>query len=190
MIDTLDIKRNNISKKLAVLLPEIDPRVSWVEYIPRDALTTGQVLVAIGMINGCVKYIDVHKLSPFKLINKVMNAMDDYCPTVQFLNERQINAVSGDIALLAQDRAVVAKEALERIPELSDECCKRIVMKAQKDGVLPPFFPDNPDTYVTSKVLSDFLKSKEATFMDVQILSDLIKKELEKQLEAESLLER
>lgn len=179
----LDLHKNNIAKTLGKLLPEIDPNVSWADYIPGDALHTGTPLVAIGLQSGSVKYVDVSNKSPFKLVNEVLNAMDDYCLDVQFLNSRQVEEVAGDVALLAKDRAKVASETLEKLKhsKISMKECLAIVKEAQKLGVFPPFFPlTNGPNGIAPELLENFLKTNKATFVDTQILADLVDEQIKK----------
>lgn len=179
MFSNQDYQRNNIAKKLGGLLPEIDPRVLWVDYIPGDALRNGTPLIAIG-IDKTVKYVDISDLSPFKVVNRVLNAMDDYCLQVQFLNDRQVREIQEDLGNLALDRTEVASEALRllRVSGFDSTICTRIAVKAVEKGILPSFFPDNKEVEITSDILRHFLRNNRTTFMDTQILTDFIKEEL------------
>lgn len=181
-----DLQRNNIVKKLGALLPQIDPRVKWTDYIPEAVIHTGDALVAIGMDNGCVKYINISGKSPFKLVNEVLNAMDDYRLDVQFLNARQMKEIEADINMLAKDRAKVAADILEMLEEshLSNSDCLSIVAKAQSAGIFPEFFPETEELKgVTIDILKKFLKTNAATFIDTQIISDLVIEQIEKNKE-------
>lgn len=184
----IDLQRNNLTKKLGALLPQIDPKVCWVDYIPKDALKTGESLVAIGMKEGSVKYVNVTNKSPFKMINEVLNAMDDYHLEVQFLNARQMSIIADDIAILAKDRMKIANDTLAMLEEnyFSEEDCLEIIIKAQNAGIFPDFFPETENQVkVTSEMLERFLKTNQATFIDTQIISDLITEQL--QLHKENL---
>lgn len=183
----IDLERNKIVKRLGSLLPQIDPRVKWADYIPADCITTGQSLIAIGLTNGRVKYVDTTNKSPFKLVNEVLNAMDDYCLTTMFLNDRQMSVIENDIASLAKDRAIVAHEAFRvlALHNFTKEDCLEIITKAQKAEVFPAFFP-NTSPVVDKKMIEKFLKGYQATFIDTQIITELIKKQAEKYIELET----
>lgn len=177
----VDLQRNNIVKKLGFLLPQIDSRVIWADYIPGTAVKTGQSLVAIGIENGDIKYVDISKKSPFKLVNEVLNAMDDYCLEVQFLNSRQVSIIKEDIFLLAKNRAKIANETLIILREstLTPKECADIVRKAQELGIFPDFFPaTNKPEGISIEMLEKFLKTTAATIIDTQILSDLVKEQI------------
>lgn len=190
----IEIQNNNIVRNMGHLLSQIDPRVRWTDYIPADALHIGHSLVAIGMSNNKVKYVDVSEffdtrytackkmtkdLSPFKLVNRVLNAMDDYHLEVQFLTNHQLSFVTEDIAKLAKDRALIAKQTAD-ILRYENVDCAHIVYKAQELGIFPEFFPNQPDTEITGDMLADFIENCRATFIDTQIIAELVEEELEK----------
>ena len=115
-IDERDAKRNAIVKDMDSLLRKIDPRVTWIDYIPGKYISTNWDLVAIG-VDSKVKYVDVTGKSPFKLVNEVLNAMDDFRLDVQFLNNRQFAFVEKDLSQLAKIRSEerrVGKECRSR----------------------------------------------------------------------------
>lgn len=175
----IDLQRNAIVKKLGALLTQIDPRVKWADYVPGGVTKTGRPLMIIGTESG-VKYVDVGNLSPFKLVNEVLNAMDDYCLDVQFLNERQCREIEGDIAMLAKDRARVADHTLSMLSEsIEEKDCLAIVRKAQEAEVFPQFFPltEEPDG-ITTETIRKFLTTNSATFVDTQIIADLVEEQL------------
>lgn len=80
-----DIQRNEIVKELGRLLPKIDPRVSWAEYIPKSAGLPFPVIVIC--IENKLKFVEILPESHFKMTKRIINAMDDYCFDVQFLTD-------------------------------------------------------------------------------------------------------
>lgn len=166
-----DVLRNEITKKLSGLLPTLDPKISWVDYVPGDALVTRTPLVAIGFGDG-VKYVNVDGLSPFKMVNEVMNALDDYCLPVQFLGPRSLSVIQEDLERLAIDRTEVTANALSVMKSflLKDEDFEEIIRNASEMGILPKYFPDE-NAKAKKEVLREFLKHSRATFMDTQTLA-------------------
>lgn len=172
-LETDDL-RNRVTKELGGLLPTLDERILWTDYIPGSALRTNTPLVAIGYADK-VRYVDVSHLSPFKMVNEVMNALDDYCPQVQFLSPRQVAVLQEDLDQLALDRTQVVSDALHMMqnPAVTiDDCC-RIAKEASRIGIFPKYFPD-PDASASGNVILNFLRSRQATFMDAQMLTEML----------------
>lgn len=179
-----DVERNTLVKKLGGLLPAIDPRIEWVDYVPGTAVKTNTPLVVVGYADK-VRYVDVKGLSPFKMINEVMNALDDYHPQVQFLSERKLAVIEDDLERLAMDRMEVTDEALRILARktesdgkkrylLSKSDCSGITKLASEMEILPMFFPDK-EVLAGRNVLSEFLRHNRATFMDTQMLTDMLR---------------
>ena len=190
-IDEKILQNNNIIRNLGHLLSQIDPRVRWTDYIPGTALKSGHSLVAIGKKDCSIRYVDISDycdrkdigilrddLSPFKLVNRVLNAMDDYHLETQFLTQKQLNYIKDDIANLAKDRATIAKQTADLL-RFSNIDCFPIIFKAQELGIFPQFFPkDFKEEEITGDMLADFIENCRATFIDTQIIADLVEERI------------
>lgn len=187
-----DIRRNSIAKQLGGLLPQIDTNVSWVDYVPAKALSIGHSLIAIGMKDGRVKYVDIHKRDPFHLVGTVLNAMDDYNLEIQFLNAKQMKEIEHDLSVLATDRLEMAAKGLLMLEELSDEDKAEIVNAAIDYKIFPNFFPNKTqDTSVLAPLIEKFIVTNSATLVDTQILFNLIcGKSEEKKKSCENVVEK
>ena len=170
-----DVQRNTLVKKLGGLLPTLDHSIEWVDYIPGTAVRTNTPLIVLGYADK-VKYVNVKGLSPFKMVNEVMNALDDYCPQVQFMTPRQLREIQEDLERLAIDRTLVTKDTLAILEsgKLTPKDCTYVAKTASEMEILPSFFPDEK-AVADGKVLETFLKTSRATFMDTQMLADMLK---------------
>ena len=188
-INEKDTHRNAIIKDMDSLLRKIDPRVSWTDYIPGKYLSTGWDLVAIGVGN-TAKYVNVSDKSPFKLVNEVLNAMDDYRLDTQFLNNRQFAMIESDIMKLTKTRILLISNAKKLLNDLSNEDCLNILYQAQEKGYLPRLYLEDIENYNGSEaknLLMKDLETNKATLLDTMAISELIEtfylKEMESELE-------
>lgn len=105
-ITRTDMQRNEIAKDLRSLLPKIDPRVKWVDYIPEAAgLPFSVIAICVG---NRVKYVDIYSESHFKMMKRVINAMDDYCFDVQFLTDSKVSMINDTLAEIMERKTMVA----------------------------------------------------------------------------------
>lgn len=182
-----DIDKNKIIKDLGLLLPQLDSRVSWVDYIPRRKLSTNQDIVILGLKNGKVKYIDITGESHFDLVNKILNTMNDWNMENQFLNTKRTALIEPEIYRLSRQTSYLNNKILQALSnkEISNEECEDFVLKAQTYGVFPDFFIPNLSHEINVHTLSDFLKTNKSTFIDTELLSAIFENELENHIEKE-----
>lgn len=180
-----DIDKNKIIKDLGLLLPQLDNRVSWVDYIPRRKLSTNQDIVILGLKNGKVKYIDITGESHFDLVNKILNTMNDWNMENQFLNTRRAALIEPEIYRLSRQTSYLNNKILQALSnkEITNEECEDFVLKAQAYGVFPDFFIPNLSHEINVHTLSDFLKTNKSTFIDTELLSAIFENELENHME-------
>lgn len=180
-----DIDKNKIIKDLGLLLPQLDNRVSWVDYIPRRKLSTNQDIVILGLKNGKVKYIDITGESHFDLVNKILNTMNDWNMENQFLNTRKAALIEPEIYRLSRQTSYLNNKILQALSnkEITNEECEDFVLKAQAYGVFPDFFIPNLSHEINVHTLSDFLKTNKSTFIDTELLSAIFENELENHME-------
>lgn len=160
---------NLVVKDLDRVLRKIDDRVRWADYIPAEYLSTGQDLVAIGMNDGRTKYVDITNESPFSIVGKVCNTLDDYQIDKQFLNDRQFALVKDDICHVAKKRhdLVTATIELLQYGELNDEACLEIYDHAQMIGAVPESFPANSVNEEDARqIIIDFLQTDASSITD------------------------
>ena len=183
-----DIDKNKIIKDLGLLLPQLDSRVSWVDYIPRRKLSTNQDIVILGLKNGKVKYIDITGESHFDLVNKILNTMNDWNMENQFLNTRRAALIEPEIYRLSRQTSYWNNKILQALSnkEISNDECEDFVLKAQTYGVFPDFFIPNLSHEINVHTLSDFLKTNKSTFIDTELLSAIFENELENHIEKKS----
>ena len=183
-----DIDKNKIIKDLGLLLPQLDSRVSWVDYIPRRKLSTNQDIVILGLKNGKVKYIDITGESHFDLVNKILNTMNDWNMENQFLNTRRATLIEPEIYRLSRQTSYWNNKILQALSnkEISNEECEDFVLKAQTYGVFPDFFIPNLSHEINVHTLSDFLKTNKSTFIDTELLSAIFENELENHIKKKS----
>lgn len=180
-----DIDKNKIIKDLGLLLPQLDNRVSWVDYIPRRKLSANQDIVILGLKNGKVKYIDITGESHFDLVNKILNTMNDWNMENQFLNTRRAALIEPEIYRLSRQTSYLNNKILQALSnkEITNEECEDFVLKAQAYGVFPDFFIPNLSHEINVHTLSDFLKTNKSTFIDTELLSAIFENELENHME-------
>ena len=180
-----DIDKNKIIKDLGLLLPQLDSRVSWVDYVPRRKLSTNQDIVILGLKNGKVKYIDITGESHFDLVNKILNTMNDWNMENQFLNTRRAALIEPEIYRLSRQTSYLNNKILQALSnkEITNEECEDFVLKAQAYGVFPDFFIPNLSHEINVHTLSDFLKTNKSTFIDTELLSAIFENELENHME-------
>ena len=180
-----DIDKNKIIKDLGLLLPQLDSRVSWVDYVPRRKLSTNQDIVILGLKNGKVKYIDITGESHFDLVNKILNTMNDWNMENQFLNTRRAALIEPEIYRLSRQTSYLNNKILQALSnkEITNEECEDFVLKAQAYGVFPDFFIPNLSHEINVHTLSDFLKTNKSTFRDTELLSAIFENELENHME-------
>ena len=180
-----DIDKNKIIKDLGLLLPQLDSRVSWVDYVPRRKLSTNQDIVILGLKNGKVKYIDITGESHFDLVNKILNTMNDWNRENQFLNTRRAALIEPEIYRLSRQTSYLNNKILQALSnkEITNEECEDFVLKAQAYGVFPDFFIPNLSHEINVHTLSDFLKTNKSTFIDTELLSAIFENELENHME-------
>ena len=131
-----DKQLNKIAKSMAILLPEIDPKVSWVDFLP---LYSGTKLFAVGFKKGKVKYADVTNMCPFDAASHVMGCMEDENFGKQFLSERKIELLKDEIADFAKEASYKKDSSLEKVgDEYSVTDAKKLINRCCKSGVLPP----------------------------------------------------
>lgn len=183
-----DINKNKIIKDLGLLLPQLDNRVSWVDYIPKRKLSTKQDIVILGLKNGKVKYIDITGESHFDLVNKILNTMNDWNMENQFLSTKKVTQIEPEIYKLSRQTSYLNNKILQALSnkEISDKECEDFVLKAQAYGVFPDFFIPNLSHDINAQTLSDFLKTNKATFIDTELLLALFENELEQHILKES----
>lgn len=191
-INERDAKRNAIVKDMDSLLRKIDSRVTWIDYIPGKYISTNWDLVAIG-VDSKVKYVNVTGKSPFKLVNEVLNAMDDFRLDVQFLNNRQFAFIEKDISQLAKIRALLIANANQLITHLSKEDCVTILHNAQENGFLPRFYLEDLEKYDNSdpkKLLMQNFESYNATLLDTVAIAKMVEDYYIREIENDYIYER
>lgn len=167
-ITRTDLQRNEIVKDLKVLLPKIDPRVKWVDYIPKAAgLPFSVVAICVG---NKVKYVDIFSESHFKMMKRVINAMDDYCFDVQFLTDSKVAMMKDALAMIAEQKTIVAN----RIVDIFQNEDIDISVFRKITSIL------SPNTEVTDSKLGKQLYANiwSATCIDLQSCMDLIEEHL------------
>lgn len=187
-----DMKRNSIIKDMDELLRKIDPRVTWIDYIPGKYISTEWDLVAVG-VGSKVKYVNVTGKSPFKLVNEVLNAMDDYRLDTQFLNSRQFALIEKDITKLAKIRALLIANANHLVQYLSNEDCKNILHNAQENGFLPHYSLEDLEKYDNSdpkKMLMKNMESYNSTLLDTVAITKMVEDYYILEIEKDDILER
>lgn len=172
----IDTQRNLIIKEMDVLLRTIDPRVTWIDYIPGHFMNVEFDLAVIGVGN-TAKYVDVTKKSSFKVVNEILNAMDDYRVDTQFLNNRQVAAIATNISDLSKNRVLLISNTNKILDNLTENDCSYILHNAQKEGYLTRFYLEDIECrteYSSKQLLLKEINSNKLTLIDTIALTKMI----------------
>ncbi len=161
---------NQITKRLASLLPFIDDRIIWTDYLS----LSDEDLIAVGLRNGETKYACVTGLTSQEVPMHVIGCLDEVNFYKQFLTKRAVNSISEEISDYAKETAYrinEIKNKIKLIPEDKREGFRSFMLNT---GIISERFTRDLSDEDFLKTANRLMSSDTVTSWDVANIAAVI----------------